>query len=84
MGIPKAAVLCYFVTAMKYNNTVKYSTPIPLKLPVDTERIINENCKCKLDTCTIKIYSAYASSAYHTVSSAGSVMAAPVKAEPVP
>ena len=43
MGVPKAAILCYFVTAMKPNNTVKYSTPFQLKLPVDMERIIKMN-----------------------------------------
>ena len=43
MGIPKAAVLCYFVTTMKPNNTIEYSTPIQLKLPVDMERIIKIN-----------------------------------------
>ncbi len=31
---------CYNETAMKQNNTEKYSTPIQLKLPVDMERII--------------------------------------------
>ena len=31
---------CYDLTAMKNLNTVKYSTPIQLKLPVDMERII--------------------------------------------
>ena len=31
---------CYDLTAMKNLNTVKYSTPIQLKIPVDMERII--------------------------------------------
>ena len=31
---------CYDLTTMKNPNTVKYSTPIQLKLPVDMERII--------------------------------------------
>ena len=33
----------YNKTAMKQNNTVDYSTPIQLKLPVDLERIIKIN-----------------------------------------
>ena len=31
---------CYDLTTMKNLNTVKYSTPIQLKIPVDMERII--------------------------------------------
>ena len=31
---------CYNLTAMKNQNTKKYSTPIQLKMPVDMERII--------------------------------------------
>ena len=39
-GLPNAAVWCYYVIAMKHKNTMIYSTPIQLKLPVDMERII--------------------------------------------
>ena len=40
MGVPKAAVSCYFATAMKQNHTENNSTILQLKMPVDMERII--------------------------------------------
>ena len=37
------ALWCYNEFVKKHNNTVDYSTPIQLKLPVDLERIIKIN-----------------------------------------
>ena len=40
MGVPKAAVSCYFVIAIKQNYTDRNSTILPLKMPVDMEIMI--------------------------------------------